>query len=155
MTRRPHTDAERAEALAVYAEVGLAEAHRSTGIPKPTLHRWAVAAGLDTSEVVERSVERNRVAAQASAAARTYEAEAFRTEMVTQLAEVARKAVAKELEVLAQESPSLDKIVGARTRAIHDLQLLTGAATGRTELTERAPEVEAELARVLQMRRSA
>lgn len=131
MERRTYTPEQKADALAVYARDGLAEAHRATGIPKPTLHRWALAAGIETAEITERSTERNRAAAQASAAVRTYDAEVFRTEMVAKLAEVARKAAAKELELIAKGD--LRAVVGSRTRAIHDLQLLSGDPTARTE----------------------
>lgn len=150
MSRRTFTEAEKAEALALYAEVGKAEAARRTGISAGTIGAWASRAGVATV-----AADVTRAATDVSAARRTYVAEEFRTQMVEALARVAVFAAAKELERLAGGKASLHEIVGARTRAIHDLQLLTGAATGRTELTERAPEVEAELARVLQLRRPA
>lgn len=153
MERRTWTPSERAEALAVYAEVGLAGAHQATGVPKATLHRWAKAAGLDTVGATERSIERNTVAARAAAATRAYVSEEFRTEMVAKLAEIARQAAERELAVL--DDSDLRSVVGARTRAIHDLQLLTGAATGRTETVERDATIDAELARVIELRRSA
>lgn len=148
MARRSWTAEERAAALDAYREHGLSAASSMTGVPKPTLHRWATAEGIDTDAVTERSTERNRAAAQVAASRRAYVAEEFRTEMVAQLAALAREAVAHERALLA--SSDLRAVVGARTRAIHDLQLLTGAATGRTETLEadrqRALELIDELA---------
>lgn len=153
MARRSWTAEERAHALDTYQEHGLSAASAMTGVPKPTLHRWATQAGIDTDANTKRSTERNRAAAQVAASQRQYVAEEFRTQMVAQLAEVARRATAKELALIARGDVTLRDVVGARTRAIHDLQLLSGAATGRTETVERTPEVEAELARVIELRR--
>lgn len=148
MGRTRYTPQQKADALDLYAAHGPAEAERRTGIPKGTIASWASRAGLATV-----AADVTRAATEVSAARRHYVAEEFRTQMIETLADIATKAAAKELAILANEHPSLDKVVGARTRAIHDLQLLTGAATGRTETIERTPEVEAELAKVLQMRR--
>lgn len=148
MARRVYTDDEKAEALELYAQHGAAETARRTGISLGTVKSWASRAGVATD-----AADVTRAATEVASARRSYVAEEFRTQMVETLAQIAETAAQKELQVLASESPSLDKIVGARTRAIHDLQLLTGAATGRTETIERTPEVEAELAKVLQLRR--
>lgn len=44
---QPYDEAAKAAALEVLEAEGMAEAHRRTGVPKATLHRWAKAAGLD------------------------------------------------------------------------------------------------------------
>lgn len=52
------TDPEqRAAAIAVYREHGLAEAHRVSGIPKSTLRDWAKAEGLDPRELASASLD--------------------------------------------------------------------------------------------------
>jgi len=48
MTRRTYTDAEKAEALRLYVEVGPNEAGRRTGIDPGGITRWAKAEGLAT-----------------------------------------------------------------------------------------------------------
>jgi hypothetical protein len=53
--------------------------------------------------------------------------------MQSNLAEVARLAVEAEINLLKAGGIPLDKIVGARTQAIHDFVLLSGDATERTE----------------------
>lgn len=53
---------EKAGALAVYAERGLAAAHHATGVPRSTIHRWAQAAGLDLPAIAARSVEQTAAA---------------------------------------------------------------------------------------------
>lgn len=48
MTR--YTDQQRADALALYVEHGLAETHRRTGIPRGTLSSWQQRAGVQTAD---------------------------------------------------------------------------------------------------------
>lgn len=60
MRGRRYTDDERAAALEQYAELGQNAAARATGIPGPTLTRWARAAG-----VVSRSTENHRAEVEA------------------------------------------------------------------------------------------
>lgn len=128
MARRTFTDAEKAHALELYAEHGKAEAARMTGISAGTIGAWASRAGVATG-----AAENLRAATAVATARRTFVAEEFRARMVETLAQVAERAAAKELERLAGSKASLHEIVGARTRAIHDLQLLSGDPTTRTE----------------------
>lgn len=62
MARRTYTDAEKAEALALYAEVG-GEAARRTGIAIGTLQSWASRAGVQApaSETMALAVEASLV----------------------------------------------------------------------------------------------
>lgn len=128
-----YTDEQKAEARAAYEEHGPREAERLTGIPHGTITKWAKASGWEPRFIAkaENAAKRNH-----------YDAEAFRARMLELLSEIADTAAKKELEVLADESPSLEKIVGARTRAIHDVQLLSGQATQRVE---RIANVDAEI----------
>jgi hypothetical protein len=66
---------------------------------------------------------------------RLYDHEQFKTRMTGLLAEVAETAIGEELRILMSGEATLEKVVGARTRAIHDLQLLGGEATSRSEIT--------------------
>ncbi|MCL4309924.1 MAG: hypothetical protein M0Z32_04895 [Actinomycetota bacterium] len=66
MNRRTYTTAEKEEALALYADVGPAEAGRQTGIPKATIRKWAHRSGLTnmtpvTSKKTQAANEANRV----------------------------------------------------------------------------------------------
>ena len=51
MTRRAHTDDEKAEALRIYEEHGPTAAQKQTGIHKATVTKWAKAAGVATVAV--------------------------------------------------------------------------------------------------------
>jgi transposase-like protein len=62
MTREYSPD-EKANALALYAEVGLAEAWRRTGIPKPTIASWARRAGLPHTDASAKTREATIAAA--------------------------------------------------------------------------------------------
>lgn len=126
--RRTYTDAEKAEALALYAEVGAAEAARQTGINRGTIVSWASRNGV-AADATPNLLKATEVAA----ARRTFVATEFRARMVETLAKVAEKAAAVELERLAGSKATLHEVVGARTRAIHDLQLLAGEPTDRSE----------------------
>lgn len=154
-TRRPpaYDDALRAAALAVYVEQGLAAAHRQTGVPKSTLRDWARAAGV--SEAVAAPVETAAATAAQLATNRSLAAQA-RERAIERLASTALKGVVLEERLIDVASaaleeagsgtlqtatasrleimggfPQLRAIVGSRTRAIHDLQLLTDEATER------------------------
>ena len=61
-----YTEEDRTKGLAIYQEHGLATAHRETGVPRATLHRWARAAGFDPADIVERSVTKTRAAGERS-----------------------------------------------------------------------------------------
>ena len=123
MAKRIYTDDERNEALRLYAEEGLAAAVKATGIPKGTIGGWASERGI-------RTFGSERTAA--ATAAHLASVEERKAALAEKLLEVAELGVQVEVRLLQGEA-SLRDVVGARTRAIHDLQLLTGAATGRTE----------------------
>ena len=115
----------------------LAETHTETGIPKSNLRRWAAEANI----TVVRTTEKTREATLASKA----NAEQRRAALVEKLGRIAELAGDLELEILmGDERPSLRDVVGARTRAIHDAELLAGRATSRTEsVTALDAELEA------------
>lgn len=150
--RRLYTPTERADALDLVARAGIAAAHKELGIPRPTLSTWASEAGVvPNSRNAQRTEEAREEALR--------RADERRTELVTLLSEVAvegarlelgilnpRHELAGDVRVYVDEdtgtahpySPArLDQIVGARTRAIHDLNLITGQATANAALIVR------------------
>lgn len=126
-------------AIELYAEVGAAEAARQLEIPAGTIKAWAHRNGAQplhrakNSEAVRAAVER-----------RQRSAEERQTRLVELLGEIAELGAERELELLVDPKASLRDVVGARTRAIHDLRLLAGQATSRTE-TRTIDALDAEL----------
>lgn len=115
----------------------LASVHHDTGIPRQTLSRWASDAGVDLGHTAEKT--------RAAAEARLAKGADRRAELADALLAVAEAALPVEVDRILDGTASLHEIVGARTRAIHDMQLITGAATGRTEYHDLAAQI-AEMA---------
>lgn len=65
MTRRSYTDQQRADALELYVEHGLAEAARLSAVPRGTLSSWAVRAGLQTDAAAAAAQREQTEAARA------------------------------------------------------------------------------------------
>lgn len=124
MARRVYNDEEKQRALAIYETEGLAEASKRTGVPKATLSDWAQANGLRTFGA-ERTA--------AATAVRKASIDERRAALAEKLLEVAELGLDLEMEILADGKAPLRDVVGARTRAIHDLQLLSGGSTSRHE----------------------
>lgn len=122
MARRSYTDAEKAEALALYETDGPTAVQQAMGIPKGTVTRWAQAAGVAT-------VSNERNAAAVEAVMSTHETR--KAALAEKLLRIAEAGAQRELDII--NASKLRDVVGSRTRAIHDLQLLTGAATARGE----------------------
>ena len=62
---RTYTDTQKTDAVNLYVEHGLAEAHHRTGIPKPSLRNWARAAGHDTATLGSRAASKTAAATEA------------------------------------------------------------------------------------------
>lgn len=75
-----YSDEQRAEALRLVEEQGTAHAHKVTGVPKPTLSRWAKDAGIDT----EASAARRTAAATEAVRARAAEVRLSTVELLEQ-----------------------------------------------------------------------
>lgn len=60
---KTYTTEEKANALNLYVTVGLAEAWRTTGIPKPTIASWARRAGLPHTDATAKTREATEAAA--------------------------------------------------------------------------------------------
>lgn len=137
-----YSDQDRERALAIYREHSLAEASRLTGVPKPTLRRWARNADLDPAALADSAVERTRAATAARTTDMLERAAVARDGLIPKLAVGAHAALDLEMRVLGDlaagrpnplpEGVRLRDVVGSRTRLIHDLQLLTGQATDRS-----------------------
>lgn len=155
----PYDAAARSRALELYGSQGLAAAHRELGIPKPTIVRWARAAGISSAEQAAADKARTDAAtraAQAELARRIAEGRAALVPKLVNVANMALDSTAAILEAqraverataenehglvssglasrrdMVNAGPPLRAIVGAATRAIHDLQLLTGEDTER------------------------
>jgi hypothetical protein len=123
-------------ALADVPTLGVTGAAVKHGIGKATISRHARERGIET-------VPNERIAA--AVATHALNAEAVRAEVTTRLWEIADKASRRELELLA--SADLRSVVGARTRAIHDAELLAGRATNRTETVD---VLDAEIAKLVE-----
>ena len=65
---RPYPPKVKAEALEVLQAEGMAAAHKATGVPKPTLTRWAKAAGIDVGELARARTANATEAVRARAA---------------------------------------------------------------------------------------
>lgn len=123
MARRSYTRETKEAVLAAYPDLGAAECSRQWGIPKPTVISWA-----------QRSGVRSHAAETLNAGAAT-RAAGFaerRAALADRLLEIAEMATQVERDLL--ERSKLYEVVGARTRAIHDHQLLVGDVTNRTEV---------------------
>ncbi len=132
----PWTDEDRRNAVASIEVHGIADTHRATGIPKQTLSAWAKAAGI----------EAGRTGAEKTADANACRWANQKKEVTGLLGQVAIRSAQVQMAVLEQiqkdfneagvngiklDLARLSEIVGAGTRAIHDLQLLAGEATER------------------------
>lgn len=125
------------QAIALYAEVGAAEAARQLDIPSGTIKAWAHRNG---AQPLHRS--KNSEAVRAAVERRQRTAEERRTRLVELLGELAELGVERSLDLVNEAD--LRDAVGAWTRAIHDLQLLAGGPTSRTE-TRTIDAIDAEL----------
>lgn len=144
MARRAYTPEEKANALELYATLGAAETARRTGISQGTLQSWAHRNGVQSV-----ATERTRVAVEAA----RVRWEERRLAMVHEMGRVATLALTKAEEMLEAGTTSKAKDATTMMAILVDkAQLLSGAATSRTEVTERTPEVETELAKVLRLR---
>ena len=121
----------RARAVALFRDHGATDVARiladegHPGIRPATIRQWATRAGVKSERVTMTGpvIEAAKLSV-----------EERRTALALRMLEIAEQAAAQELSLITESD--LRSVVGARTRAIHDLQLLTGAATSRTESVE-------------------
>jgi transposase-like protein len=166
VTRRAYSDQERADALELYVEHGLAEAARLSGVPRGTLSSWARRAGVHTDAAGASRARARTEAARARWAEVTQEhreelAGRLLAEVHTLLDQVqepttyhhvvtlsgGRDAGASAAVVPVEVPHPVAKDQQARVAAVaalvEKLQLLTGQATERHDLGDL--DMEAEL----------
>lgn len=136
------SDADRVHALNLLTDgTTLADTHRQTGIPKSTLSGWAKRAGLDLGRTSRKMTE---VAEQRWAERRVL--------LADRIGQVTDLALEQATGFLSEGRPREAKDAALTLAILVDkAQLLTGAATARTEhvAPDRTPEQEQELAQVL------
>lgn len=171
---RTYTDDERADAVALVLEIGMAAAHERTGIPKPSLSRW-----LTPEQHTELA---QRFQSKTSAATATHAADmaARRATLASDLLDdvqrlraqlfapcVERKVVTLagskdevgtwELVDIDRDQPTFAEqkaIMTTLAIAVDKVQVLTGEATERIEhrsVPERTPDQERELDATLRL----
>jgi hypothetical protein len=158
----PIPQATRTRAVEIYAAQGMAAAHAATGCAKSSIRRWALRVGVEagnaaavaqSAAATEVSLARRREATaaaratlielQASIAIQASQVELAVLESVAAVAadqavlrapgpDEALPASLRRLQAILS-GPRLSELVGAKTRAIHDLQLLDGQATEQPE----------------------
>lgn len=117
----------------MWAKVGAVEAAERTGIPATTIRSWASRAGMT------EGLEASSLGVRSAVARRKRSLEERRSVLVDKLGELAEMGVDWVAEALASgqaDAMSVRDAIGAFTRAIHDLQLLSGGATSRAELAD-------------------
>lgn len=144
------TDEQKADALARYVVEGLSAAARATGIPSGTIASWASRTpGMQTLA----SENRERMAAALEACELKWQS--HKVELVQQFAGLADAALAMAHDNV--ESGNVRNVKDAITSAaiaVDKAQLLSGGATGRIEHGDANGELAAEVARLVEERRS-
>ncbi|QQS25164.1 MAG: hypothetical protein IPM43_01870 [Actinomycetota bacterium] len=151
MPRTRYLPEQKAEALQLVASLGQAEAARISGIPFGTVCSWASRAGLKGPEEF--------VGRQKAVAAKRVAFAERRVDLGNRIGDLAAKIADRidaELETgTRRDYQSIRNLSGSLSVLVDKAQLLSGGVTTRTEHVERTPEREAEVARVLQLVRSA
>lgn len=139
MPRHQPIDPEvKARAIAIAKTQGISEASRQTGVSRPMLSQALAKEGFKIMPLA-RQTENATAVAKANRAKLLEESQARMTSLLTAIAELAART---EIEFLNSRNASLSEVVGARTRAIHDLQLLSGQATARLTISDDPSELE-------------
>lgn len=171
---RTYTDQERADAIALCLQVGMAEAHDRTSIPKPTLSRWMTPE--QRAQMAERFQSKTSAATEAHALSLEQrrlalagglmdDADQLRAQLFAPCVE--RKVVtlsggkdapaSAEVVDVELDQPTFrgqQSIMTTLAIAVDKIQILTGEATERIDhrqVPERTPEQEQEMDRTLRL----
>lgn len=122
----------KAWAVSLAADQGIAEASRATKVPKATISDWSKKAGVQP--FVEHAARERTRHARVELERKRAEGQVRRQEQLEQVSDLGLAATLREL---ASPSPAtrLSEIVGAWTRAHHDLALIRGEATETVDVT--------------------
>lgn len=170
-----YTDQEKADAVALYIEHGLAHAHHETGISKSSLQRWAEAAGHDLAEIAGRTNEKTATATAARSLALEERRLALASDLlgdverlreqlfapcverkVVTIAGSAKESGSWEIVDIDRDQPTFaeqKQIMTSIAIGVDKVQVLTGAPSEIHEhrTPERTPEQEQELAKVVDL----
>ena len=140
MPRRGHvwSDEEKQRAIKLVAEHGLAHAWRQTGVPKPTLARWADDAGVERT-----GTEKTRAATDALRERHANLREVVRLELLEKVADLLDRMDAPHTEFKGKDSDRVEYPIAPAGAVqnyatsvgilIDKYRLEIGEATGRTE----------------------
>lgn len=165
-----HSEELKAQALLVYASAGKAEAGRLFGVPEGTIASWASRAGVSAPSSAT-VVERNAHAAATIETRKQALAERMLTEAERILGQLHQRMVEKSVKVVNRGAhlgstieivdvvydapPTADqkRIIDAVAVLIAQVQLLTGEATSRAEVTTTIGEAQqVAVSKVAQLR---
>jgi transposase-like protein len=145
MSRTTYTAEQKTQALAAYAEVGPAEAARRTGIPSPTIRKWAQRAGVTGDD------PRTRLATLAAGVSW----EKRKTELADLTGAAAHVVLAHMVAAAERgDGQTARGLAVAYGVTVDKAQLLAGGATSRIEMPDGADR-GARLAAVHQLKEQA
>lgn len=169
-----YTDDQKAEARALCVEIGLGEAHDRLGIPKPTLSRWLTPE--QAAEMHERFRHKTSRATEVAAATMATKKRDFADGLMSDLkklrAQLFAPCVEQKVVTLSgaqgqsatwdiveveRDKPTFAdqvKILTSIGIAVDKVQILTGEATDRIDITGDVRSRAAELADELAQRRA-
>lgn len=166
-----HDQATKDRALELYADHGLAHAHRETGVSKSTIRDWAAATDTSTARADQKTAQATAarlttVAAKKARLAEDLLADLDRLRLQLFAPCVERKAMTVsdghlegghveivDIDLTQPTFADQQKIMTSLAIGVDKVQLLTGEATERTEhvAPQRTPEQEQEVAKVLRL----
>ena len=141
MARKVYPDDVQARAVLLYLEYGAKEASRRTGVPVGTVSSWASRA--DVAITRERRINAHVDMLKATAEER-------RARLADRMLDLAEMATDQAQQLVGDAS--LRDVVGMWTRAVHDHQLLSGAATTRTEQVAPVEAAHAQIDELIERR---
>ena len=153
MTATTYSPERKAEALLLYMNVGLAEAWRQTGIPKPTISSWARRAGLPHTNAATKTAEATAAAAEAAKLTRAR----LRGELLDKALDLLQRMDAQHVEFKGKDAQEVIYPIAPASAVqayaisvgvlIDKYRLEMGEVTGRTEsraMTEGLDDTERE-----------
>ena len=129
-----YTDEQKAEAVEVYRTEGMAAAHKASGVPKPSIKRWADERGVTAPERSEQT--------RAATEARQAEWAERQPQIVRDFALLAELSVNAAIScVLDGSSNKAKDFATTAAISVDKAALLSGEPTERREMTARRDEM--------------
>lgn len=160
MTAVRATPEERAAAMAVYREHGLAEAHRRSNVPKSTLRFWAQQDGLDPRKLAGDAVAQTDAANEAREARITQMRLELREELLSVAIDMAERTKAPHVDFRGRNMTRVEfdqapadacrNYLVAGAIAIDKFRLESGETTGHVQVDRGS--AEQQIRRVSEMR---